>query len=116
MSMIERTSAHNQTSINHFYLFVQAEAKEKKSEIDKTAFKILETVPGEWKKLSDWEGTFFGFYPNLSTSEREQEISINVKVRLPLKDKLKECLTPVMPGALLDVHVIITRACFYSVK
>ena len=118
MAMIKKTYSHNPINapMDHFYLFIQAIVGGVWINVNDNAFCILETLPGEWKILepqSNWQGTFFGFYPNLSTSEREREISIDNKVRLPLISKLKEHLrlagspTPV-------VQVIITRACLYA--
>lgn len=118
MEMIERTNTFDlkNAPIDNFYLFIQAQVKGEWINVNDNAFRILETLPGEWKILepqSNWQGTFFGFYPNLSTSEHEREISIDNKVRLPLIAKLKEHLS--LAGSPIPVvQVIITRACLYT--
>ena len=118
MAMIKKTYSHHPINapMDHFYLFIQAIVGGVWINVNDNAFCILETLPGEWKILepqSNWQGTFFGFYPNLSTSEREREISIDNKVRLPLISKLKEHLS--LAGSPTPVvQVIITRACLYA--
>ena len=118
MEMTKRTNTLDlkNAPISNFYLFIQAQVKGEWIDVNDKAFWILETLQGEWKILepqSNWQGIFFGFYPNLSISEREREISINDKVRLPLIAKLKEHLS--LAGSPTPVvQVIITRACSYT--
>ncbi len=117
------------THIECFYLFVQGvfdgenfvkkQINSNDVNVHSEALKELETLPGNWKSVTDgaqkWPGIFFSYFPKCLT-EREREIILNAQVRMPLIKRLEAKLTCITPrdGSKIKVQVILTRACKYT--
>ena len=111
------------TMIDYFYLFVQAERGKKaiKIHMQELALPILrEQNIGDWKIVESektWRGMFCGYYPKSHgfITERERERELNEKVAQSLRTNLPEKIKEESEDdSRVDVHVIITRACEYN--